>query len=344
MNNEGRKAYLIGSGIANLAAAAYLIKDGGFSGANINIYEEESLPGGCLDSAGTPEKGYFMRGERMFEENYVCMYDLLSFIPSLDDPTKTIKKDTLEFTNAVRWNNKARLVANGKILNFHSYGFNQKDELELLALTAKLESASNDKRISDVFSEHFFETNFWHMWKTLFAFEPWHSAIEMRRYLLRFMHLFPDMATQNLLHHTRYNQYDSMVRPIIKWLTDRGVQYVGKTRVTYIDIGNDNDDKITVRGITMVQDGKQKKGAVRPEDIVIVTLGSMVANASFGSNDSTPELITSPTHEGKWALWETLARKRKDIFRDPSVFIGHIDESSFTSFTVTQKDRRFFVI
>ena len=91
MSNEGRKAHLVGSGIANLAAAAYLIKDGGFSGANINIYEEESLPGGCLDSAGAPETGYFMRGERMFEENYVCMYDLLSFIPSLDDPTKNGK-------------------------------------------------------------------------------------------------------------------------------------------------------------------------------------------------------------------------------------------------------------
>ena len=342
MNNEGRKAHLVGSGIANLAAAAYLIKDGGFSGANIAIYEEEHLPGGCLDSAGAPEQGYFMRGERMFEENYVCMYDLLSFIPSVDDPTKTIKQDTLEFTKAYRWNNKARLVDNGKIMNFRSYGFSAKDELELLALTSKPERASNDKRINDVFSEHFFTTNFWHMWKTLFAFEPWHSAIEMRRYLLRFMHLFPDMATQTLLHHTRYNQYDSMVRPILKWLTDRGVQYVGDTRVTDIDLGNDPDGELTAHGITMVQDGKQKTVEVRPEAIVIATLGSMVANASFGSNSSAPKLITSSTHEGKWALWETLARKRKDIFRDPSVFTGHIDESSFTSFTVTQKDRRFF--
>ncbi len=342
MNNEGRKAHLVGSGIANLAAAAYLIKDGGFAGANISIYEEESLPGGCLDSAGTPDKGYIMRGERMFEENYVCMYDLLSFIPSVDDPTKTAKQDTLEFTNAYRWNNQCRLVDSGKIMHAHSYGFNPKDELELLALTSKPEEVSNDERISDVFSEHFFETNFWHMWKTLFAFEPWHSAIEMRRYLLRFMHLFPDMATQNLLHHTRYNQYDSMVRPIIKWLVDRGVQYVGNTRVTDIDLGNDTDGEITAQGITIVQDGKQKKVEVRPEDIVIATLGSMVANATFGSNSSPPELITSSTHEGKWALWETLARKRKDIFRDPSVFTGHIDESKLMSFTVTQKDRRFF--
>ena len=114
MTNDQRKAHLVGSGIANLAAAAYLIKDGGFSGANISIYEEETLPGGSLDAGGTPEKGYCMRGERMFEANYVCLYDLLSFIPSLDDPTKTVKQDTLEFTAAYPWDNKARLVADGE--------------------------------------------------------------------------------------------------------------------------------------------------------------------------------------------------------------------------------------
>ena len=101
-----------------------------------------------------------MRGERMFEANYVSRYDLLSFIPSVDDPTKSIKQDTLEFTAAFPWNNKARLVDSGKIIDSHSMGFNKKDELELLALTSKPERASNDKRISDVFSEHSFTTNY----------------------------------------------------------------------------------------------------------------------------------------------------------------------------------------
>ncbi len=341
MENQTRRAYLVGSGIGNLGAAAYLIKDGGFLGENITIYEEESLPGGALDAAGAPEEGYIMRGERMFEENYVCMYDLFSFIPSLDDPNKTIKQDTLEFTQEYPWHNKARLVSNGKAMNFQHYGFNQKDELELLALTTKPERASNDKRITDVFSDHFFTTNFWHMWKTLFAFEPWHSAIELRRYFLRFMHLFPDMGTQALIHHTRYNQYDSVVRPLVKWLTDRGVQFVDKTRVTDIDLGDD-ETEITARRLIMVQDGKEKNVEVRPEDIVIATIGSLVANASFGTNDSPAQVNTSPQQCGSWALWETLSKKRKDIFRDPSVFTGHVDESTFVSFTVTQRDPLFF--
>jgi oleate hydratase len=342
MNNQARRAHLVGSGIANLAAAAYLIKDGAFWGANITIYEEEDLPGGALkEPIPVPEDGYMMRGERMFEENYVCFYDLCSFIPSLEDPNKTIKQDTLEFTQEYPWHNKARLVVNGNVVSVESYGFNEKDSLELLALTAKPESASNGKRITDVFSDHFFTTNFWHMWKTLFAFEPWHSAIEMRRYLLRFMHLFPDMWTQAKIHHTRYNQYDSVVRPLVKWLTDRGVQVVGKTRVTDIDIGDD-ETEITARQLVMVQDGKEKNVEVRSEDIVIATLGSMVANASFGTNDSPAQVNTSPQQCGSWTLWETLSKKRKDVFRDPSVFTGHVDESDFISFTATQRDPLFF--
>ena len=344
MDNQTRRAYLVGAGIGNLAAAAYLIKDGGFSGANITIYEEESLPGGALkDPIPVPEGGYAMRGERMFEENYVCFYDLCSFIPSLEDPTKTVKDDTLEFTREYPWNNKARLVANGSVMHFESYGFNEKDQLDLLALNAKPEGAANGKRISDVFSEHFFTTNFWHMWKTLFAFEPWHSAIEMRRYLLRFMHLFPDMGTQSMIHHTRYNQYDSVVRPLVKWLTDRGVQMVDDSRVIDIDIGED-DAVITARRLTMVQGGKEKNVEVRPEDIVIATLGSMVANISYGTNDSPAQvnMNTSPQQSGSWALWETLSKKRKDVFRDPSVFTGHVDESNFISFTATQTDPLFF--
>jgi oleate hydratase len=213
--------------------------------------------------------------------------------------------------------------------------------MEMMALNVKPEEAFNDKRISDVFSEEFFESNFWHMWKTLFAFEPWHSAIELRRYFLRFMHLMPDQRTMSKIQRTKYNNYDSVVRPIQKWLTDRGVSFVFKTVVTDLDIGDRTDKDITVRSITMIQDGKETKVDVRPQDIVIATLGSMISNSTLGSNDSPPP-PTSPKLSGSWALWQTLAKKRKDVFRDPSVYTDHVDESSFTSYTVTQKDPLFF--
>ena len=59
------KAYLVGSGIASLAAAAFLIRDGGFSGDDIHLLEEQEQVGGSLDAGGTPETGYTMRGGRM---------------------------------------------------------------------------------------------------------------------------------------------------------------------------------------------------------------------------------------------------------------------------------------
>lgn len=63
---EEMKAYLVGGGIASLAGAVYLIRDGHLSGKHIRIFEETDLTGGSLDAQGSPESGYIMRGGRMF--------------------------------------------------------------------------------------------------------------------------------------------------------------------------------------------------------------------------------------------------------------------------------------
>jgi oleate hydratase len=339
-DGSGTKAHLVGGGIASLAAAAYLIKDGGLLGANIAIYEGGTSPGGALDAGSAADKGYSMRGERMFEPHYVCTYDLLSFIPSLDDPTKSVKQDIVEFVDAYHWNNKARLIdKSGTIVDFHKFGFDEQDRLDLVDITAKPEKMFNGKRITDCFSEHFLHSNFWYMWQTTFGFEPWHSAIEMRRYLLRFMHLFSQMPSQEGLYRTRYNQYDSIVRPLHTWLADRGVRFVTKTWVTNIDFSN-VEGELTASRIEMTQDGKRIEVAVRPGDLVLVTNGSMVANSSVGANDAAPQL-NATTPSPAFALWETLARGRTD-FGDPSVFATHIEGSKWESFTVTTRDPLFF--
>jgi oleate hydratase len=129
MNNEERKVHLVGAGIASMAAAAYLIKDGGFSGPNITIYEQDYMPGGCLDARGDAKKGYNMQGERMFEPNYVCMYDLMSFIPSSVDPNKSVLEDTLAYSRTYPWYNKCRLVDKGKMLDADHYGIDAATQL-----------------------------------------------------------------------------------------------------------------------------------------------------------------------------------------------------------------------
>ena len=78
--------YLVGGGIASLAAAAFFIRDGDILGHNITIIEESAKIGGSLDAAGrAPEDGYVMRGGRMLESKYLCTYDLFSSIPTLDE-------------------------------------------------------------------------------------------------------------------------------------------------------------------------------------------------------------------------------------------------------------------
>ena len=75
MNNRDygdRKAYLVGGGLATLAAAAYLIRDCRFPANQITVYEGMHILGGSNDGIGTPEQGFVCRGGRMLnEETYL---------------------------------------------------------------------------------------------------------------------------------------------------------------------------------------------------------------------------------------------------------------------------------
>lgn len=333
------KAYLVGSGIASLSAAAFLIREAGFSGDDIVILEEQDREGGSLDAAGSPETGYTMRGGRMFEVHFECTYDLLSSIPSLDDPSKSVTEDTFAFHDDFAWNDHARLVdAAGKIIDAHAMTFSERDRLELVTCVATPEHKLDGKRIADLFHPDFFSTNFWAMWCTTFAFEPWHSAIEFRRYLNRFVHLFKTFDSMSGIYRTRFNQFDSIVRPLHAWLTEQGVTLRLGTRVT--DLGLAPGDRLTVESITVERAGRSERITLEDGDLVMVTNGSMTANSTLGSTDTVPALDTD-TRSGAWQLWETLAAKRAGL-GDPRVFDSTPNDSTWESFTVTTKDPSFF--
>ncbi|MFI6335289.1 oleate hydratase [Streptomyces sp. NPDC050535] len=334
------KAYLVGSGIAALSAAAFLIRDGGFAGSDIVILEEQEREGGSLDAAGSPETGYTMRGGRMFEVHFDCTYDLLGSIPSLDDPSKSVTQDTFAFHEDFAWGDHARLVdASGKLVDAHSMGFSERDRVELVKCVATPERQLDGKRITDCFSEGFFRTNFWWMWCTTFAFEPWHSAIEFRRYLNRFVHLFKTFDSMSGIYRTRFNQFDSIVRPLLKWLTDQGVSVQLGTRVTDLTFAEAGDG-LTVTAVALTRGGHDEVISVGADDLVLVTNGSMTANSALGSTDTAPALDTSRS-SGSWRLWETLAAKRPGL-GNPAVFDTSIEDSCWESFTVTTKDPTFF--
>jgi oleate hydratase len=219
-----RKVYLVGGGIASLAAAAFLIRDGDIPGCNITILEELEKLGGSLDGAGTPHDGYTLRGGRMLESKYLCTYDLFSSIPTLDQ-SKTVTQEIFEWNETMKTSSKSRLVRDGRRIDAPRYGLGEKQILTLERLAAEPEGMLGNSSIADQFDPSFFETNFWVMWCTTFAFQPWHSAVEFKRYLVRFTHMVEGFNRLHGIMRTVYNQYDSMVRPLQQWLEERGVRF-----------------------------------------------------------------------------------------------------------------------
>ena len=332
--------YFVGSGIAALAGAAFLIRDGHVDGKDIVLLEEANDFGGSLDAHGTAESGYFMSGSRMFESKYTCTFDLLASIPSVSDPSVSVTDETNRVRAENSWNDKARLVdMHGAITDFHDLGFSERDRADLLGILAIPERMLDGKRITDCFAPPFFQTNFWYEWCTLFAFQPWHSAIEFKRYLLRFVHRFSTIDTQEGIYRTRFNQYDSIAVPLVAWLRERGVQIRFGTNVTALRFKEGVGHPITVHALTFLAGNTPATIPIGEHDCVFVTNGSMTANKAFGSM-STPAVLDRKKRSGAWKLWETLAHGRP-AFGNPAAFDNHISESVWESFTVTVHDPLF---
>ncbi|CAN5140843.1 oleate hydratase [soil metagenome] len=336
------KYYFVGSGIASLAGAVFLIRDGGVSGKDIIILEESHEFGGAFDAHGDAEHGYFMSGSRMFEAKYECTFDLLASIPAATNPNISIKEETDQANAKWPWYNKTRLVdRDGNIPDFHRMGFSERDRIDLVRIMAEPESFLDSKRITDCFGEHFFQTNFWFEWCTLFAFEKWHSAIEFKRYLRRFVHHFSTIDAQENIYRSLYNQYDSFAVPLVNWLKDREVDFRFGLRVD--DLGfKSGTDAITVIDIEAHSSSGEERIAVDASDLVFVTNGSMTADKVFGSMMQAP-MIDRSNKAGAWRLWEKLAEGRP-LFGNPAAFNGNIAESSWISYTVTVNDPMFITL
>jgi oleate hydratase len=339
--SRNTRAFFVGGGIGSMAAAAFLIRDGDFEGKNISILETSDLLGGSLDGAGDSEKGYSLRGGRMLTtDNYECTWDLYKSIPSLSNKGKTVFEETVEFNEKHKPNSMARLVDSRRArVPVSSMGFSMQDRVELLKLANAGEDELSADRITDWLSPAFFETEFWYMWVTTFAFQPWHSAVEFKRYLHRFMLEFSRIETLAGVKRTIYNQYDSLVLPLKAWLEKQGVQLITDCRVTDLDHDTEGGE-FAVRGIHCQHHGKSEKISVADGDLVFMQNASMTDASSLGSMTGAPAKLTKTDSEG-WTLWEKLAAGRPD-FGNPAAFNSSIAQSCWESFTVTLKNPDFF--
>ncbi|MFD3263841.1 oleate hydratase [Phenylobacterium ferrooxidans] len=335
-----RRAYLVGGGIASLAAAAFLVRDGGFRGSDVEIFEEAPILGGSLDGSGTADLGYVVRGGRMFTyEAYTCTLALLDSIPSLQDAAVSLKDGMLAFNTELRSDSHARLVAGGRRLDASDLQLTRRDQLDLAKVMASSEAAMGGKRIEDLFQPKFFETNFWCMWATTFAFQRWHSAIELKRYMHRFVQELPRLHTLGGVRRTRFNQYDSIVLPLQRWLEGLGVRIHHSARVDDLQYRYGRTGRHVDQLLYRVGEAV-RVAEVGRDDLVLVTNGSMTAGATFGSMH-TPAAATPQDKGGAWTLWETLAESEPGLGR-PDVFTRDTAGSRWLSFTVTLRDPAFF--
>lgn len=328
--------YMIGSGIGSLAAAIYLIRDARVPGKNIKIFESLDVDGGSLDGAGDAKRGYMIRGGRMLNiPTYECLQDVMTEIPSIEFDDISLEEEFLEYNQEFKTRSRARLVdKNGGKVDVTQMGFSPDDRMDMEKLILmETEKSLGAKRIDEVFGPHFFKTNFWFMWQTTFAFQPWSSAAELRRYMIRFMHEFPRIHTLAGVARTAYNQHDSIVKPMVDWLRGQGVQIILGARVTDILFDQNKKGENLATKIEYVQRGKKHTINVAPTDIVTFTNGCMTDNSDEASTDTVAKYNTAQTAPS-FELWKKIANGRPE-FGDPDVFCSRPDESMWMSFTVT---------
>ncbi|MBX4264859.1 oleate hydratase [Clostridium estertheticum] len=334
---EKTNAYMVGAGLASMAAAIYLIRDGHVPGKNIHIYEELDITGGSMDGNGNAKDGYVIRGGRMFDrEAYACTFGIMESIPSLTDPKVSIMDEFNAFNKEIHTHAKARLIDNdANILDVSTLGFNREDRMALMDIMINSEDSLGTKTIKECFPEAFFKTNFWLQWTTLFAFETWHSAVELKRYLHRFIQELPRLKDLSGIRRTPYNQYDSMLLPMTKWLKSQGVNFELNCRVTDLEF-KPSDTQTTVTAFKCLKNGKETRIEVGACDLAFATIGSLTAGTSLGSM-TKPAIINDKHVGGAWDLWEKIADGRPQ-FGNPKVFDERVEESMWESFTVTLKD------
>ncbi len=259
-------------------------------------------------------------------------------IPSLEIPGASYldeyywldKEDPNSSNCRLIYNRGDRLPSDGQ------YGLG-KCTNEIVKLIMTPEKELQGETIEEFFSDDFFKTNFWTYWATMFAFEKWHSAAEMRRYAMRFIHHIDGLPDFTALKFNKYNQYESMVKPLLAYLKDHGVQFEYDCHVDNVVVDHEGKQKVAKK-IVMTKNGEQSDIDLTPDDIVFVTNGSITESSTYG-DQNTPAPITHDKGSS-WKLWENLAKQDPD-FGHPDVFCENLPERSwFVSATATLENKK----
>ena len=336
-----KSAYIIGTGLAGLSAAFYLVRDGKVKGDRIHLLEKLELSGGSCDGRKDITKGFYMRGGREMDNHFECMWDMYRDVPSIETPDVSVL-DEYYWLNKEDPNYSLCRASINRGEDAHTdkmFKLDKESAMALSKLFITKEKDLEDKKISDVLPESFWKTNFWLYWQTMFAFQKWSSALEMKRYLCRYCHHIDGLPDFSALRFTKYNQYESMILPLVKYLESNGVKIEYGIDVKNVIIENSNGKKIA-RKIIYVKDGKELSIDLIEDDLVFITNGCCTDTSCYGDQNTAPDLSHLKDGKGEsWDMWNNIAAQAENgEYGDPSKFCGDIEATNWMSATIETKD------
>ena len=169
----------------------------------------------------------------------------------------------------------------------------------------------DDITVEEWFSEDFLNTNFYMFWRTMFAFQNWHSVLEMKLYMHRFLHLMDGLNDMTSLVFPKYNQYDSFVVPLMTWLKNKGINIQYGTTVSDLEIST-TGETLNATAIKYHTTKGDETIQLDARDLIFVTTGSIVEDTAYGNDDTVPQLKVGDHDPGiasGWQLWKNLAQK-----------------------------------
>ena len=335
---ERKSAYIVGTGLAALTAACYLVRDGQMSGKHIHIFEKDPIPGGACDGWEYPGLGYVMRGGREMDNHFEVMWDLFRSIPSIETPELSVL-DEYYYLNKRDPNYSLMRATVNRGEDAHTdgkFGLSDRGAMEIMRLFFTPDEELYDRPITDFFSDEVLCSNFWLYWRTMFAFENWHSALEMKLYIRRYIHHIGGLPDFKALRFTRYNQYESMILPMVQYLEKAGVQFHYNTKVTDIRFEITSGKKMA-RQIRLLTGAEEQAVDLTEDDLVFITPGGCVENSALGSQNVPAAYDPSLKEGGGWDMWRRIAAQ-DPAFGHPDKFCGDPEKSNWMSATVTTLD------
>ena len=334
---DKKSAYIIGTGLAGLTAAFYLVRDGGVKGEHIHLLEKLELAGGSCDGRRDVTKGFYMRGGREMDNHFEIMWDVFRDVPSLETPGISVLDEYYRLNKRDPNYSLCRATVNrGEDAHTDKeFRLDKESALALSKLFITPEKDIEDKKISDVLPDSFWDTNFWLYWQTMFAFQKWSSALEMKRYLCRYVHHIDGLPDFSALRFTKLNQYESLILPLVKYLESHGVRIEYGMDVQNVVFGSVGGKK-TAKQIVYKKDGKEQTIDLVEDDLVFITNGCCTDTSRYGDQTHAPDLSGLENGKGEsWDMWKRIAEQANDgSFGNPDAFCSDIEATNWMSATV----------